>query len=378
MAFCPISFAPNFKTKAMDIIKKDSDNKQELSLQNTNFGIFDSSSTYVDCFKMYLGYYNKMPNFKSINFLDIDSFTKWFENKYEDQIIKQHYKQRFDSQKKELKCIDYFYFLKQDILLNVERNSIYILFTTEQETAVNILFEEFKSFIKIPKKTTDISLIIAQNGGLETKEVHIKKPKIDFNIHYNEDFVPLHKTMVKQLNKKDTNGLYLFHGQPGTGKSTYIKYLIHQLKKKVIFISPKMAGQLDNLSMTPFLLENRNSILVIEDAEELITSREEVRNSNLSMLLNLTDGLLGESLGIQIIATFNTDVKNIDKALLRKGRLSVIYEFKLLALDRTNALLNKLGHTIEVTHPLSAADIFNFEISNNYEPKLRKAVGFGN
>jgi hypothetical protein len=362
----------------MDIIKKDSDNKQELSLQNTNFGIFDSSSTYVDCFKMYLGYYNKMPNFKSINFLDIDSFTKWFENKYEDQIIKQHYKQRFDSQKKELKCIDYFYFLKQDILLNVERNSIYILFTTEQETAVNILFEEFKSFIKIPKKTTDISLIIAQNGGLETKEVHIKKPKIDFNIHYNEDFVPLHKTMVKQLNKKDTNGLYLFHGQPGTGKSTYIKYLIHQLKKKVIFISPKMAGQLDNLSMTPFLLENRNSILVIEDAEELITSREEVRNSNLSMLLNLTDGLLGESLGIQIIATFNTDVKNIDKALLRKGRLSVIYEFKLLALDRTNALLNKLGHTIEVTHPLSAADIFNFEISNNYEPKLRKAVGFGN
>ena len=139
-----------------------------------------------------------------------------------------------------------------------------------------------------------------------------------------------------------------------------------------------MAGELDNLSMTPFLLENRNSVLVIEDAEQLITSREEVRNSNLSMLLNLTDGLLGESLGIQIIATFNTDVKNIDKALLRKGRLSIIYEFKPLALDRTNALLNKLGHTIEVAHPLAVADIFNFEISNNYEPKLRKAVGFGN
>ena len=115
--------------------------------------------------------------------------------------------------------------------------------------------------------------------------------------------------MVKQLNKKDTNGFYLFHGQSGTGKSTYIKYLIHQLKKKVIFISPKMAGELDNLSMTPFLLENRNSVLVIEYTEELITSRDEVQNSNLTMLLNLTDGLLGESLGIQIIATFNTDVK---------------------------------------------------------------------
>jgi DNA replication protein DnaC len=82
----------------------------------------------------------------------------------------------------------------------------------------------------------DISLIYAQNGELNTKELHLKKPKIDFDIHYNEDFQPIHKEIVKQLNKKDIKGLYLFHGQPGTGKSTYIKYLIHQLKKKVIFI----------------------------------------------------------------------------------------------------------------------------------------------
>ena len=362
----------------MDTFKKEAENREILTLQNTNFGILDSNSTYVDCFRMYLGYYNKIPNFRSLNFIDIDSFKNWFENKYENQIINQHFKQRFDSPKKELKYIDHFYILKQDIMLNVERNSIYILYTNEQEEAINILFEEFKKFINIPKKTTDISLIIFQNNKLETKELHIKKPRIDFNIHYNEDFFAIHKTIVKQLNKKDTNGLYLFHGQPGTGKSTYIKFLIHQLKKKVIFISPKMAGELDNLSMTPFLLDNRNSVLVIEDAEQLITSRDEVRNSNLSMLLNLTDGLLGESLGIQIIATFNTDVKNIDKALLRKGRLSIIYEFKPLALDRTNSLLNKLGHSIEVTQPLSVADIFNFEISNNYEPKLRKAVGFGN
>ena len=196
--------------------------------------------------------------------------------------------------------------------------------------------------------------------------------------NFKKNFHPIHKEIVKQLNKKDTNGLYLFHGQPGTGKSTYIKFLIHQLKKKVIFISPKMAGELDNLNMTPFLLNNKNAVFVIEDAEELIASREEVRNSNLSMLLNLTDGLLGESLGIQIIATFNTDVKNIDKALLRKGRLSQIYEFKNLSLDRTNNLLQKLGHNIEATLPLPVAEIFNFDKDNHYIPKLQKAVGFGN
>ncbi|MFV8337219.1 hypothetical protein ACNQF7_14215 [Flavobacterium sp. RSP29] len=40
--------------------------------------------------------------------------------------------------------------------------------------------------------------------------------------------------------------------------------------------------------------------------------------------------------------------------------------------------MNKLNHQIEVTHPLPVADIFNFDNSNNYEPKLKKAVGFGN
>ncbi|MBC7525536.1 MAG: hypothetical protein H7239_14005 [Flavobacterium sp.] len=59
-------------------------------------------------------------------------------------------------------------------------------------------------------------------------------------------------------------------------------------------------------------------------------------------------------------------------------KLSIIYDFKPLAVDGTRTLLNKLGNYLEVVQPLSVADIFNFEISNNYEPKLRKAVGFGN
>ena len=358
--------------------QKKENQKSKLSLLKNDFELFNNAGNYVNCYRMFFAYYKIIPNFICIDGIDDKLFKKWFEKAYHDEIIQQHYRQDFITEKKELEFSDHFYLLKNGVMLNIEYTSIYVLYSEEQSTIAKLLFQEIKKFIKIPKRTTEISLIYAQNGELNTKELHLKKPKIDFDIHYNEDFQPIHKEIVKQLNKKDIKGLYLFHGQPGTGKSTYIKYLIHQLKKKVIFISPKMAGELDNLSMTPFLLENRNTVLVIEDAEELITSREEVRNSNLSMLLNLTDGLLGESLGIQIIATFNTDVRNIDKALLRKGRLSTIYEFKNLTLDRTNSLLQKLGHNIEVNIPLPVAEIFNFDKDNHYIPKLQKAVGFGN
>lgn len=39
-------------------------------------------------------------------------------------------------------------------------------------------------------------------------------------------------------------------------------------------------------------MSNPNSVLVIEDAEELIVSRDSQQNSNLAMILNHTDGIL--------------------------------------------------------------------------------------
>lgn len=349
---------------------------KDLPLVKGSFELFDARGTYVNCLRMFFGYYSAVPNYLGIDNIDVEAFKKWFEEQYAQEIIKQHSRKDYESEKKELEVVDQFYFLKGEIMLNVELGCIYMLFTDETQRVLD-LFEEFKRFVKIPKRSSDINLIVPRDGDLVTRQVQIKKPKINFSFHYNEDFLAIHRQIVKQLNKQDSTGLYLFHGEPGTGKSTYIKYLIHQVKKKVIFISPKMAGQLDSISVTPFLLENRNSVLVIEDSEELIASREEIRNSNLSMLLNLTDGLLGESLGIQIIATFNTDVKNIDKALLRKGRLSVIYEFKALDVERTNLLLNKLGYSEKAPKGLTVAEIFNFERDNNHKPQLRKAVGFG-
>jgi len=350
----------------------------KFSLLIEDLTLFNSTSSYISPYRIFFAYTKKIPNIITIDDLNIEQFKKWFEKKYQNDIVQQHYSHDFNMTKKVLENAHHNYLLQNGILVSIEYSSVYFLHNEEHLELAKELFEEAKKFMYSLRKTTDICLIYNQSGELNTQLVEIKKPKIDFNIHYNEDFNPIHKEIVKQLNKKDTNGLYLFHGQPGTGKSTYIKFLIHQLKKKVIFISPKMAGELDNLNMTPFLLNNKNTVFVIEDAEELITSREDVRNSNLSMLLNLTDGLLGESLGIQIIATFNTDVKNIDKALLRKGRLSQIYEFKNLSLDRTNSLLQKLGYNIEVQHPLPVAEIFNFDKDNHYVPKLNKAVGFGN
>ncbi len=128
--------------------------------------------------------------------------------------------------------------------------------------------------------------------------------------------------------------------------------------------------------MTSILIDNPNSIFIIEDAEMLIKSRENSEQSNISMLLNLTDGMLGESLGIQILCTFNTNVNNVDKALLRKGRLISLYEFKSLSIPKSKALLNSLGNTTYiVNNEMTLADIYNVDEKGASVDKKQK-IGF--
>ncbi|CAF4308746.1 unnamed protein product, partial [Rotaria sordida] len=73
-----------------------------------------------------------------------------------------------------------------------------------------------------------------------------------------------------------------------------------------------------------------------------------------------SDGLLGDAMHQQIIATFNCDLTTIDPALLRKGRLIANYEFNKLDLESSKILSDKLGFGTEgVTESMSLAEIFN-------------------
>lgn len=351
---------------------------KELNLKNNSFAIYESGGNYIHHHNLFHAYFGVIPNIKTLRWIEITEMRKWISAEMQNEIQREHYCQIYEYDAKKNYYSNHFFILKNGIVICLFQKQAHILFEVAQEKEAQELQNQLLQFKIKPKKTTQISLIINNNKGLTTKNIEIKKPKLDLDLHYNDDFKKVHQMIIKNIRKINSKGLYLFHGLPGTGKSTYIKYLVHQQKKEVIFLSPKIAGNLDDMALTEFLLDNQNCVLVIEDAEELILSRDNHHNSKLSFLLNLTDGLLGESLGIQIIATFNTDLKNIDKALLRKGRLTSIYDFRPLTIDKTNTLLKRLGHEVEINNSLALADIFNFEIDTNYQPKIRKVVGFGN
>ena len=106
--------------------------------------------------------------------------------------------------------------------------------------------------------------------------------------------------------------------------------------------------------------DGRSCILLLEDAEPLLASRKhENRSSGITNLLNITDGILNDMLSIQVIATFNTDLANIDDALLRPERLIARKEFKKLKKEDAQLLADKLKINKKIEADSSLAEIYS-------------------
>lgn len=102
-----------------------------------------------------------------------------------------------------------------------------------------------------------------------------------------------------------------------------------------------------------------DSILIIEDAENVLQKRSENVKQSVANILNLTDGLLSDCLRIQVICTFNTELEKLDPALLRKGRLLAKHFFDLLTKEQAKAVCERFEIDYEPTDAMSLADIFS-------------------
>ncbi|MCE2773329.1 MAG: ATP-binding protein [Bacteroidetes bacterium] len=197
-------------------------------------------------------------------------------------------------------------------------------------------------------------------GTLELSPYRIKEPSVEIHKHYNDDFAPWHERILARLNTPDDKGLVLLHGKPGTGKTTYLRYLAGLVQKRVIFLSPDMVQRLGTPNFTSLMKGYENSITIIEDAEEVVMDRNAGGNHAISNLLNMTDGLLADCFKMQFVCTFNTPLATLDKALLRKGRLIARYEFNELEQPKVEALAKEHGIALKQPKPMVLTDVFNY------------------
>lgn len=236
----------------------------------------------------------------------------------------------------------------------------------------------------------NITTVVSQNGEY-TPVVTSIYPTVslissDFMLNYNKDFP---ESRVKEFFDMDRGGIMIFNGTPGCGKSTYLKNLIFKHKDIDFVIIPQylllaqeiFRNFLFNMSSRGI---SKECVFIVEDCEQLLVQRENNTiqfSSIISDILNYTDGIYGDLTRTKFIFTFNADISNIDKAILRPGRLFLKYEFNPLIGENLEKLAEKLGYVLspeEKKNGVPLAEIYSKTKTKDLivESHPKKKIGF--
>lgn len=312
----------------------------------------------------------------------IDYCIQTYNLQADDYIVYEHRNSDTDTDTEENQYIHkrektYVFFLKHGLICecNDYKISFYYNSLTVKLECEKII--EFANTCKIvDKEKKKFFMITKEYNSLDLSEFEVKNCDFEIEKHYNDDFLEIDAIIKKSLDEKNKNGMILLHGVYGTGKTYYLRHLISNINRKFIYLPLYLIDSISSPEFLPFIADHPNSILILEDCENLLLHREHgnMHTNALSNLLNLGDGLLGDALCINIICTFNANIKKVDDAFLRKGRMLARYEFKELAANKATILATQLGKKIPHNQSLSLADIYNLD-DKNFQNK-KQTIGF--
>lgn len=369
----------NMKAKNLTLLPENAqiyNNVDGLSLQNLFY--VNSKGHFPDCYMFQRDY-------KSNKRLDVNNLFEEILKTYDDKDY-EYVKYTTRNVDNDELDVGYCLFFKNDnIYMRVESqiSESYVLYSHDNEEKLNeFLALILKFYVQPEEEKNNIWKIAQGQNGFYLKKGKVKEVE-NFSIEqsYNDDFLHESEKIAKFIAEENKSGLIILHGERGTGKTTYIRHLINSNpNRKFVYVSPDLVNSFGSPAFTSFLTSLTDHIIILEDCENIIRDRNNTGlSAGVSTLLNMSDGLLADDLGIKFICTFNADVKDIDSALMRKGRLISKYEFKPLTVEKTNALLELLYEKDDnteipkVNKGLTVADIYHFD-DDSYDVVRKKII----
>lgn len=257
--------------------------------------------------------------------------------------------------------------------------------------SVHLLAKRLEQYLEAdeekPQEFGTYHLLRVSRGDLSTFGVTMKSefglPEEKLALNYGSDFPDWHRDFLTALAERP-HGLTILDGTPGCGKTSYLRHLMVELRAthRFYFVPPSTVGIVSNPDFIDFWngekreAEGKKLVMVLEDAESAVAPRAVDNRSEVSAILNVTDGLLADFLQLHIIATINCGTADIDQALLRPGRLTAQRTFGRLSHQDGQRLARSLGKELPLRTDYSLAEIFGAEPVRDTEPASAGRIGF--
>jgi hypothetical protein len=189
--------------------------------------------------------------------------------------------------------------------------------------------------ITIDKKAIEFEIIQYENAETLNRTFYHTCLDIDFN-PLAVPFVDDVDSYIKGFIDSKAPVLILL-GEPGTGKTTFTKHILNQMKKsyskdnnmKAMYSFDENIFYCSNFFKE--LIYDDNDVVVLEDINQVIHKNQDDPASlnPLNKLLSVTDGIISRQKKI-IITTNITSKSQLNQALIRPGRCYDVLEFRKL------------------------------------------------
>lgn len=236
---------------------------------------------------------------------------------------------------------------------------------TEKLGKHNIELEEGEDFYKL-------NTVFISPNGIEVEPIEKMELDESIELFYNEEtFKSINK--LNKVLKKSNKGLTILYGERGTGKTSMINYICDKLNRMVIYIPNSMLDvTINSPEFRTFLRKYPKPIIVLDDCEMIFNELYSKSNIYVNNILQMVDGLLADSIELNIIAIFNVDDEDeIDHVLLECNSLIDVISFDLLNQEESNELAKHLGSKKKYKNKNKLVDI----IKNNNNVKSYKKIG---